>query len=130
MDASVLANFLAEDGRGGRASRAAVSRAEGVSLPDVADVETAAVLRKRWIARSLTDERFATALATLTDLPFQRYPALAMLRRAYELRATVTVYDAVYVALAESLGCPLLTADSRLAKAHGPRCEIQVLRPT
>ncbi len=128
MDASVLANFLAEDGRAGRVARAAVSRAEGVSLPDVADVETAAVLRKRWIATSLTDERLATALATLADLPFQRYPALPMLQRAYELRSTVTVYDAVYVALAESLGCPLLTADTRLARAAGPRCKIQVLR--
>ena len=127
MDASVLANFLAEDGRAGRVARAAVSRAERVSLPDVADVETAAVLRKRWITRSLTDERFATALATLADLPFRRHPAWAMLQRAYELRATVTVYDAVYVALAESLGCSLLTADARLARAPGPRCEVQVL---
>ena len=129
MDASVLANLLAEDGRAGRVARAAVSRAEGVSLPDVADVETAAVLRKRWIARNLTDERFATALATLADLPFRRYPALVMLQRTYELRATVTVYDAVYVALAESLGCPLLTADTGLARAPGPRCEIRVLSP-
>ena len=98
-------------------------------MPDVADVETAAVLRKRWIAGSLTDERFATALVTLADLPFRRYPALAMLQRAYELRATVTVYDAVYVALAESLGCPLLTADARLARASGPRCDIRLLSP-
>ena len=125
----MLASFLADDGRVGRVARAAVSRAEGVSLPDVADVETAAVLRKRWIARSLTDERFATALSTLADLPFRRYPALAMLQRAYELRATVTVYDAVYVALAESLGCPLLTADTRLANAPGPRCDIRLLSP-
>ena len=125
----MLANFLAEDGRAGRVARAAVGRAEEVSLPDVADVETAAVLRKRWISGSLTDERFATALATLADLPFQRYPASPMLQRAYELRATVTVHDAVYVALAESLGCPLLTADTRLAKTPGPRCEIRVLSP-
>jgi len=123
-----VANFLAEDGRSGRVARVAVSRAGGVSVPDLADVETAAVLRKRWIAKELTDERFARALATLPDLPFQRYPALAMLRRAYELRSTVTVYDAVYVALAEWLDCPLLTADTRLANAPGPRCEIRVLR--
>ena len=128
MDASVVANFLAEDGHAGRVARVAVSRAEGVSLPDLADVETAAVLRKRWIAKELTDERFAEALATLLDLPFQRYPAVAMLQRAYELRSTVTVYDAAYVALAESLDCPLLTVDARLARAPGPRCEIQVLR--
>lgn len=122
-----MANFLAGDGRAGRVARVAVSRAEGVSIPDLADVETAAVLRKRWIAKELADESFARALAMLPDLPFRRYPAMAMLRRAYELRATVTVYDAVYVALAESLGCPLLTADTRLARAPGPRCKIQVL---
>lgn len=125
-----MANVLAEDGRAGRVARVAVSRADGISIPDVADVETAAVLRKRWIAQELTDERFARALAILPDLPFQRYPALTMLGRAYELRATVTVYDAVYVALAESLDCPLLTGDARLARAPGPRCEIRVLRPT
>ena len=124
-----MANFLAEDGRAGAVARIAVSRAEGVSIPDVADVETTAVLRKRWIAKELTDKRFARALAILPDLPFQRYPALTMLQRIYDLRATVTVYDAVYVALAESLGCALLTADARLARAPGPLCEIQVLRP-
>lgn len=124
-----MANFLAEDGRAGRVARDAVRRAEGVSIPDVADVETAAVLRKRWIAKKLTDERFARALAILPDLPFRRYPAWKMLQRAYELRATVTVYDAVYVALAELLDCPLLTVDARLARAPGPRCSIQVLQP-
>ena len=123
----MLANFLAEDGRAGRVARVAVSRAEGVSIPDVADVETAAVLRKRWIARELTNERLARALAILPELPFQRYPASTMLRRAYELRATVTVYDAMYVALAEALDCALITADARLARAPGPRCQIQVL---
>ena len=104
-----------------------MSRAERVSLPDVADVETAAVLRKRWVSGSLTDQRFATALATLAESPFRRYPALAMLQRAFELRDTVTVYDAVYVALAESLDCPLLTVDARLARSPGPRCEFRVL---
>ena len=99
-------------------------------MPDVADIETAAVLRKRWIAQKLTDERFASALAILPDLPFQRHPALTMLQRAFELRATVTVYDAVYVALAELLDCPLLTVDARLARAPGPRCEVRVLQST
>jgi predicted nucleic acid-binding protein len=50
------------------------------------------------------------------------------MRRAYELRANVTAYDSAYVALAETLGCELLTADGRLANAPGPRCTIRVLR--
>lgn len=126
----MLADFVADDGSGGDRTRRAVSEAGGASIPDLADVETTAVLRKRWIAGTITAERLAHAIDDLVELPFHRHPARPLLRRAYELRATVTVYDAVYVALAESLECALLTADARLAKAPGPRCEIQVLRRT
>jgi len=49
------------------------------------------------------------------------------MRRAYEQRANVTAYDAAYVALAEGLGCPLVTGDRRLAAASGINCEIEVL---
>ena len=44
-------------------------------------------------------------------------------------QANVTIYDAVYVALAELLGVPLLTADRKLANAPGIRCQITVLQP-
>ena len=47
--------------------------------------------------------------------------------RAWELRANATVYDAVYVALAELLDAPLVTADGKLANAPGIRCRIEVL---
>lgn len=47
--------------------------------------------------------------------------------RAWELRDNATPYDAVYVALAELLGCPLLTGDQRLARAPGIRCPVEVL---
>ncbi|MXW95535.1 MAG: type II toxin-antitoxin system VapC family toxin [Acidimicrobiaceae bacterium] len=129
VGASVLADFVADDGPGGTRARQVVSEAREVSIPDVADVETVAVLRKRLIGQTLTDNQFAAAIDDLASLPFRRYPSLPLLGRAYELRATVTVYDAVYVALAESLGCSLLTADARLARASGPRCKIQVLSP-
>lgn len=56
-----------------------------------------------------------------------RYPMLALLTRVYELRANVTAYDAVYIALAEHLDCPLLTADRRLAAAPGTHCAITVI---
>ena len=54
---------------------------------------------------------------------------LPLLLRAYELRANVTPYDAVYVALAEALDCPLLTNDRALAAAPGPQYEIRVVTP-
>lgn len=124
----MLANFVADDGPDGVRARRAVSEAGDAAIPDLADVETAAVLRKRWIARTITPERFAGAIDDLVELPLRRYAASPLLRRALELRATVTVYDATYVALAEALDCDLVTADSRLARAAGPRCTIRVLR--
>ena len=123
----MLANFVADDGPDGVRARRVVSEAGDAAIPDLADVETAAVLRKRWIARTITPERLAGAIDDLVELPFRRYAASPLLHRALELRATVTVYDAIYVALAEALDCDLLTADSRLARAAGPRCTIRVL---
>ncbi len=128
IDASVLANVVGDDGSDGQRARLEFRNAGDVAAPDLADVETVAVLRKRWIAGTVSDQRFAAAVDDLGQLDMDRYPALRFMRRAYELRANVTVYDSAYVALAETLGCELLTADQRLPHASGPRCAIRVLR--
>jgi len=91
-------------------------------------VETVAVLRKRWLAGTVSQRRFATAVRDLEMIDIDRYPTLPLMRRAYELRANVTPYDASYVALAEALDCELLTGDDRLTNAPGPKCAIRVLR--
>jgi len=128
IDASVLANVVGDDGNDGRRARHAFRNAGDVAAPDLVDVETVAVLRKRWLTGSVSDRRFAAAVDDLGQLDLDRYPALPFMRRAYQLRANVTAYDSAYVVLAETLGCELLTADRRLASATGPRCTIRVLR--
>ncbi len=128
IDASVLANVVGDDGSDGQRARAEFRGAGDVAAPDLVDVETVAVLRKRWLAGTVTDQRFAAAVEDLGQLDLDRYPVLRFMRRAHELRANVTAYDSAYVALAEELGCELLTADRRLAGASGPRCAIMVLR--
>lgn len=60
-------------------------------------------------------------------LDLVRYPTRPLMRRAWELRASVTPYDATYVALAEKFGCDLVTADRRLHQAHGPACTVRLL---
>lgn len=129
LDASVLANLLADDGPDGRSARDLVQETSDIAAPDLIDVETVSVLRRRWLAGDLTERRFSVAVDDLQVLPIVRYPALPLMRRAFELRANVTAYDASYVALAEGLGCPLITADARLAAAPGPMCETRVLAP-
>lgn len=128
IDASVLANVVGDDEGDGRRARAEFRGAADVAAPDLVDVETVSVLRKRWLAGTVTYERFAAAVGDLAQLDLERYPALRFMRRAFEFRANVTAYDSAYVALAEELGCDLLTADQRLAGAAGPRCRIRVLQ--
>jgi predicted nucleic acid-binding protein len=127
VDASVLANVLGDDGADGHRAREQVRAAGELAAPDLVDVETVAVLRKRWLRGSMTDDRFSAAVDDLQDLDMDRYPVLRFMRRAWELRANVTPYDAVYVALAEVLGCELWTAGQRLASAPGAACVIRVL---
>ena len=127
VDASVLANALADDEADGRLARDHLMIGGDLVAPDLVDVETVSVLRRRWLAGDITARRFSAAIDDLEDLSLTRFPALPLMRRAYELRANVTAYDAGYVALAEQLDCTLVTADARLAGAPGVRCRVHLV---
>ena len=127
VDASVMVNAVGDDGPDGRAARSRLA-VEEAAAPDLVDVETAAVLRRRWLHGDLDGERFDAAVNDLLALPVARYPASPLLRRAVELRSNVTVYDACYVALAEALDATLVTADERLASAPGVGCRVNVMQ--
>ncbi len=86
------------------------------------------MLRKRWLTGDLPARRFASAVRDLEELAIVRYPTLRLMWRAYELRDNVTAYDAAYVALAEVLDCPLVTADARLDRASGVQCEVELVQ--
>lgn len=128
VDASVMANVVGDDGQAGKTARTRLAGEAHLAGPDLIDVETVSVLRKRWQAGDLTARRFRAAVDDLLTLPMDRFPTGPLMIRAYELRSNVTPYDAAYVALAESLGYPLLTADARLAQAPGIRCTVELLR--
>ena len=127
VDASVLANALCDAGQDGRTARDELRMAGDFSAPDLVDIEVTSVLRKRWLAGAVSDDRFAQAIEHLRQLDFERVPSVRLVRRAFELRANVTPYDAMYVALAEVLNCELITGDMRLAVVTGPRCIIRAL---
>lgn len=126
VDASVLVVALADDGPHGDSARA---RLRGLSLvaPELVDLEVASTLRKLVAAEALPDRRARFALADLQALPLRRVGHLRLLERCWELRGNLSVYDAAYVALAEGLLVPLLTADSRIARSPGIRCSVEVM---
>lgn len=129
VDASVLANAVGDDEAAGQQARDLLRAHRELAAPDLVDVETTAVLRRRWLAGSVTDERFSQGVEDLADIPLTRFPTLGLMSRAFELRANVPAYDACYVALAEALDWPLCTADRHLARASGPRCPMQLITP-
>jgi predicted nucleic acid-binding protein len=45
----------------------------------------------------------------------------------WELHKNLTAYDAVYVALAEALGIPLITCGASIARAPGHNARIDVV---
>lgn len=66
-------------------------------------------------------------LTTWPDLALVRHPVHPLLPRMWTLRESISAYDATYLALAEALGCPVLTADARLARAPGSSCSVTVV---
>ena len=126
VDASVLAVALGDDGPDGATSRSALA-GETLIAPELIDLEVLSVLRRQVMAGNMPPARAELALSDLADLPMRRAPHRPLLQRCWELRQTITVYDAAYIALAETLGIALVTADARLSRAPGVRCQVDLV---
>jgi predicted nucleic acid-binding protein len=100
---------------------------EQLHAPHVVDSEVVSGLRRQVAAGRVDADTAQRILAIWPRLALTRYPVFALVARMWELRENLSAYDASYVALAESLGCPLLTADARLARAPGLRCAVTVV---
>jgi predicted nucleic acid-binding protein len=123
LDASVAVHALLQDG----ASRALLVD-QSLQAPASIDVEVAHVVRRLTLTGAIPETDGQASLHRWVHLGITRWALPPLLARAWELRHSVTAYDAVYVALAELLDCDLVSADARLAQAHGLRCVVRVVR--
>lgn len=100
---------------------------EQLHAPHLIDSEIANALRRQVGGQRLAVDAAWSALDHWRRLGVTRYPVVGLLDRVWELRESVSAYDAAYIALAEALNCTLLTADARLSRAPGSRCPITVV---
>jgi len=116
IDSSVLVKYFSGEPGWERAEQALLDVV--VTLP-LAVKEVANALWKKVLRGELGPEaarRVATDLA-LGAVPLYRQEPLMARALELALEARITVYDALFIALAEHLGAPLVTADRRQAEA-------------
>ncbi len=123
IDASAAVLGLLNDG-----DARATLREDAVVCPHLADSEVAHALRAQVLRGEVTAADASSAIDTWGRLGIERVGVRGLLARIWELRDNVSAYDATYVAVAEALEAPLVTADGRLARAPGPRCTVTVVR--
>ncbi|MBV9513013.1 MAG: PIN domain-containing protein [Mycobacteriaceae bacterium] len=123
LDASAAVELLLATEPGAAVARR--MRGEAVHAPAHLDVEVVGALRRAVVRRLISDHEGLVAVADFLSLPVRRWPIKPFVRRAFDLRGTHTLADAVYVALAEGLVAPLLTCDARLAQSPGHAARIE-----
>ena len=125
IDASVIVKLALDAGETGESiSRRMQSTA--LHAPDHLPIEVMSALRRLRLAGQIGETESRLALQGLWSLPIQRWSLELFADRTWQLGRNLSSYDAAYVALAERLDAPLLTADARLTRASGPTCAIEV----
>ena len=122
VDASALVQALFGD-----APARARLRDDELHAPFLVDSEVLNALRGHVLGGRLDGAHAERLIDALGRIDLGRHSAVPLAGRTWELRANLTAYDACYVALAERLGCALVTADARIARAPGLRCPVDVV---
>jgi predicted nucleic acid-binding protein len=127
VDASALLEFLLQTSLGARVEARLFRDEDELHAPHLLDVEVVQGLRRLVRTGEVASGRADEAIADLNDLDLHRHAHVDLLGRAWKLRANVSAYDAMYVALAEAIEATFVTCDGPLAKAPGHHARIEVI---
>jgi predicted nucleic acid-binding protein len=128
VDASVLLEVLLRSPAGRlMEGRLFTEPQQTLHAPHLVDAEVAQALRRYAALGNIDAERGRAAIADLVDFPVRRYPHEFLLTRVWEMRSNITVYDGLYVVLAEALDATLLTRDRRLAAAATHHAHVELV---
>lgn len=121
VDASVAAKWFLQERFSDHAQRL-LDEANELHVPDFFFLEMDNVLCK-WIRRGAIDQPEAELVrGSLARVPFHTHAASHLRDLAYALanRLGGSVYDCVYLALAQAIGEAMVTADRRLYRRVAP----------
>jgi predicted nucleic acid-binding protein len=129
VDASAITELLLQTPLGTRIEQRVFRRDEDTHAPQVIDVEVLSALRRLVQSGEVAAERAEEAVTDLGLLRLIRHGHVDLLARAWELRQNFTMYDAMYLALAEALDATVVTCDGPFGAAPGHAVRIEVIQP-
>jgi predicted nucleic acid-binding protein len=90
--------------------------------PDLLDAEVGNIVWKKHLAQGMAIADAEETLELFQSLAIERISNAALLRDAWSIavRHHRTVYDSLYVALAQRERCSFVSADDKLVRAIGP----------
>ena len=123
IDSSVLIAALVEDTEDAVWARTLAADPD-MHGPELVLAETMNGIRRSELNQAVSTVQAEFARNDLLRIGLNLYPFAPFAERIWDLRHNLTCYDAWYVALAETLGCPLVTLDHRMSRASGVQCQI------
>jgi predicted nucleic acid-binding protein len=126
IDCSAMVELLAAKTQTGDAIARRVTAAQILYAPYVLDGEVLSALLGLRRGQKISEREADAALSSYRAFPVERQDVLPLWPRLKSLDANLSAYDAQYVALAEALQVPLITADARIKRSGVARCEVDV----
>ena len=126
IDCSAMVELLAAKTQTGDAIARRMTLAQTLYAPYLLDAEVVSALLGLVRGRKISEQEADAALSSYRAFPVERQDVLPLWPRLKSLHANLSAYDAQYVALAEALNVPLVTADARIKRSGATRCKIEV----
>ena len=126
IDCSAMIELLVAKTQTGDRIARRVAAAQALYAPYVLDGEVVSALLGLMRGQKIMEREADSALSSYRAFPVERQDVLPLWPRLKSLHTNLSAYDAQYVALAEALRVPLVTADARIERSGAAHCEVEV----